>query len=250
MTTPECCDRAAYFPDADALVCADLHLGRDAESNVELPLGERRRVPQRIETLLERFVPDRLVVAGDVLHAFDAVSEPVAASLAAVETAAADAGVELVFVAGNHDGMLETVADAAIVDAVDLGNGTVVLHGDERPSAVAEGVGADAADSVALATDIAAADRYVIGHEHPAIVIEGQRHACYLEGPAPAPGASVVVLPAFNRLARGTVLNGATRGDPSSPLLEDVHRFRPAVRDPDAEETLWFPPLSALQPLL
>mgnify|MGYP000557136526 CR=1 FL=1 len=250
MTTPELCDRAAYFPDDEALVCADLHLGRDAESNVELPLGERRRVPQRISALLERFAPERLVVAGDVLHAFDSVSESAAESLASVESVTADAGVELVFAAGNHDGMLETVAEAKIVDAVALGTGTVVLHGDEHPSTIAESVGAETADAASLADEILAADRYVIGHEHPAIVIEGQRHPCYLDGPAPESSASVFVLPAFNRLARGTVLNGATSGDQSSPLLQNLRRFRPAVRDAAAEETLWFPPFSELQPLL
>ncbi|GAB3679695.1 metallophosphoesterase [Salinarchaeum chitinilyticum] len=231
MTTPELRDRTAYFPDADTVVCADLHLGRDRESNVELPLGERRRIPRRIETLLDQFRPARLVVAGDVLHAFDDVDDSVTESLAAVETAAADADVEPIFVAGNHDGMLETVAEAAVVDSYDLGTGTVVVHGDEQPSSLD-------------------AERYVIGHEHPAIVIEGRRHACYLEGPAPDAGASVFVLPAFNRLARGTVLNGAASGDPASPLVQDVDRFRPAVRDPEAEETLWFPPFAELQPLL
>lgn len=239
MTTPELADRAAYFPDADALVCADLHLGRDAQSNVELPLGERRRVPRRIEALLAQFDPETLVVAGDVLHAFADVSEAVTESLTAVETAAADADVELAFVAGNHDSMLDSIAEEPVVDAYDLGTGTVVVHGDEHPSTL-----------TGPESGVSDAERYVIGHDHPAIVIEGRRHACYLEGPAPDASASVFVLPAFNRLARGTVLNGARNGDPASPLLEDVERFRPAVRDPEAEETLWFPPFSKLRALL
>lgn len=245
MTTPELADRSAYFPAADALVCADLHLGRDAESNVELPLGERHRVPQRIECLLGRFDPERLVVAGDVLHAFDDVPDPVADSLAAVESAAAEADAELVFVAGNHDGMLDTVADSRVVDAADLGTGTVVIHGDEDPAEIA----CESTPRTAPA-DLEDAERFVIGHEHPAIVIEGQRHACYLEGPASTKSASVFVLPAFNRLARGTVLNGARTADPASPLVRDVERFRPAVRDTEADETLWFPPFSELQALL
>lgn len=263
MTTPEFRDRAAYVPEADALVCADLHLGRDAESNVELPLGERRRIPRRIETLLERFDPAVLVVAGDVLHAFDEVSESVAESLAAVEAAAADADVELVFVAGNHDSMLASIAEAPVVEAYDLGTGTMVVHGDEHPTtlnvvAVKSGEAESSedqrvdvgADTDASGTGPLDAERYVMGHEHPAIVIEGRRHACYLEGPASEANASVLVLPAFNRLARGTVLNGANTGDPASPLLGDIERFRPAVRDSEAEETLWFPPFSDLQPLL
>ncbi|AGN02272.1 metallophosphoesterase [Salinarchaeum sp. Harcht-Bsk1] len=236
MTTPELADRAAYVADADALVCADLHLGRDANSNVELPMGEASRIPERVSALLDRFEPGTVVVAGDVLHAFDSVPEGVTDALVAVEEAVADAGAELLLVAGNHDGMLESVTESRVVEAADLGNGTVVIHGDEQPSAL------ELADLDA--------DRYVIGHEHPAIVIEGQRHACYLEGPAPDGDASVFALPAFNRLARGTVLNGSRTGDPASPLLAEIRRFRPAVRDPEADETLWFPPFSELQALL
>jgi len=236
MTTPELADRAAYFAGADALVCADLHLGRDAISNVEMPMGEGSRIPERVEGLLDRFDPDTVVVAGDVLHAFDSVPEGVADALAAVEDAVEDAGADLVLVAGNHDGMLDAIADCRVVDAYGVGNDTVVIHGDERPGDL-ESAPADA-------------DRYVIGHEHPAIVIEGQRHACYLDGPLADGDASVFVLPAFNRLARGTVLNGSRNGDPASPLLSEIRRFRPAVRDPEADETLWFPPFSELQALL
>lgn len=238
-TNPDLADRAAYFPDADALVLADLHLGRDAKSHVELPMGEGGRLRERIEELLATFDPATVVFAGDVLHAFDSVPEGVDDALEDVEDAVAAAGADLVHVAGNHDGMLDAVASASVTEAFDLGTGTAVLHGDEAPGAMETGDDA-----------IASADRYVVGHEHPAIVIEGQRHACYLDGPTPDGGASVFVLPAFNRLARGTVLNGARNGDAASPLLSELRRFRPAVLDPAAGETLWFPPLSELQPLL
>jgi putative SbcD/Mre11-related phosphoesterase len=238
-TTPELADRAAYFPGADALVLADLHLGRDAKSNVALPMGEGGRLCERVEELLAAYDPATVVLAGDVLHAFDSVPEGVDEALSAIEDAVAAAGAELVHVAGNHDGMLDAVASASVTEAFDLGTGTVVLHGDEAPETLA---GDD--------STVANANRYVVGHEHPAIVIEGQRHACYLEGPAPDGAASVFVLPAFNRLARGTVVNGARNGDAASPLLAELRRFRPAVLDPEAGETLWFPPLSDLQPLL
>jgi len=226
----ELADRSAYLPDADALVCADLHLGRDAESNVELPMAEAERVPSRIEALLDRFEPAELVLAGDTLHSFDELPSSVATSLSAIEDAAAAAAADLVYVAGNHDVLLPEVTELAVVDHHRLADGTVVVHGDELPAAGAE--------------------RYLLGHEHPAIVIEGQRHPCYLEGPAADRDASVLVLPAFNRLTRGTVVNGSRGADLATPLVDDVERYRPAVLDETADEALWFPPLGQLRPHL
>jgi hypothetical protein len=54
----------------------------------------------------------------------------------------------------------------------------------------------------------------------------------------------VFVLPAFTPLASGLTVNGAGSDSFQSPLIEDVGQFRVAVRDDDAEETLWFPPLA------
>lgn len=226
--SPELADRAAYLPRADALVCADLHLGRDAASNVELPLGEAGRIPERVTALLDRFEPAELVLAGDTLHAFDEVPEQVAEALEAVETAAAEADTRPTFVGGNHDALLPSVVDRDVHPYRQLEDGTVVLHGDEplpeEPS-------------------VATAERFVIGHEHPAIVVEGQRHPCYLEGPAAGRDASVLVLPAFNRLTRGTVVNGARCDDLGAPAVGAVERYRPAVLDETVGEVLWFPPI-------
>lgn len=223
-------DRAAYLPAADAVVCADLHLGRDDQSNVELPLGERDRIPARIEALLDRFAPAEVVLAGDVLHAFDSAPEPAIDALDSIHEVAAAGDADLVVLAGNHDAMLEDVLGTAPPAAYRLADDTLVLHGDRAPDA--------------------SAPRYVIGHDHPAIVIEGQRRPCYLRGPAADRDATVLVLPAFNELARGSPVNGTRGRALASPLVDDVDRFAPAVRDPAAEETLWFPRLGEFRAML
>lgn len=228
--TTQLADRAAYLPAADALVCADLHFGRDEQSNVAFPLGELERIPERIGGLLDRFEPAEVVLAGDVLHAFDSVPEGAREALADVRERVADAGADLVPVEGNHDAMLESVLDEAPPREHRLDDGTVVCHGDEAPTLDA--------------------DRYVVGHTHPAIVIEGDRRPCYLRGPAADRDATVLVLPAFNEIARGSVVNGARGADLATPLIDDLDGFRPAVRDPDADETLWFPPLGQFRDML
>lgn len=217
-------DRAVYFPGTGALVLADVHLGRDHASNVDLPLGERADVLDRLERLLERFDPEEVVIAGDLLHSFDRVPRSVERTLAALEEGVAEAGAALVAVEGNHDTMLgsllETVPEHVVGEAL-------VSHGHELPDADAS--------------------LYVIGHEHPAITIEGRKRPCYLVGPA-VPGGRALVLPAFTRLAPGTDVSRRRRF--RSPLLAEPGEYRPIVRDEDADETLWFPPLAEFRAML
>ena len=231
----EFCDRAVYLPGADALVCADLHLGRDADSNVELPVGEREDIEGRIETLLARFEPDEVVVAGDALHAFDRLPDGVAASLADLAETVTETGADCSIAVGNHDTMLDAVAED--IDAVSVadehrlgGADTVVLHGHEPPESDA--------------------GLYVCGHVHPAIRIEGQRRPCYLFDEGGYGGADVLVVPAFTRLAAGSLVNRSRRGGVETPLLGRLDDVRPVVRDDDADETFWFPPLAEFRSML
>jgi len=144
----------------------------------------------------------------------------------------ADSDAELVLVRGNHDSQLDRVVDLTVHDAYRLDSGTVVCHGHEEPTE--------------------RGDRYVVGHDHPKITIEGDDWPCYLLGKGVYGGADVLVLPAFTRLASGVAVNGGHgRGTlERSPLVTDIDRFRPVVRDEDADETLEFPFLGAFRELL
>ncbi|MCL9813949.1 metallophosphoesterase [Natranaeroarchaeum aerophilus] len=228
-TDPQVGRRSLYFPDADALVLADLHIGRDAASNVELPLGERGDLTERLGQLLDGFEPETVVFAGDILHAFDSVPLQAERTLSTLIETVENTGTRPVLVAGNHDRMLGTVWDGDTVEEHLLDDDrTVVLHGHEPPTVDA--------------------DRYVIGHDHPAIEIEGQRRPCHLFGEGVYEGSDVFVLPAFNRLAPGILLNRTRQL--GSPLIDDPDEFRPIVRDADAGETYRFPPLSEFRQLL
>jgi len=221
-------DRAAVLPDADALVLADLHLGRDSTSAVELPMGERADVLDRIATLLDEYEPATVVLAGDVLHSFATVPPDVPATVGGLEGMVHDAGADLRVLAGNHDTMLASLVGGPVEGARRLSDGTVVVHGHDVPAL--------------------AADRYVVGHEHPAIVIEGARRPCALDCDDQYRGASVLVLPAFSRFAKGTTVNSMDRDGAMSPLVTDVDRCRPIVIAADSAVT--FPPLGEFRSLL
>jgi len=222
-------DRAVYLPGASTLVLADVHLGKDAASNVEMPLGEREDVTGRFAALVERFEPGEVVVAGDLLHSFSTLPRGVVETLEELRTIASEAGTRIVVTPGNHDTMLGDLW-AGPTPAEYRAGDWLVTHGHEKPET--------------------AADRYLVGHDHPGIEIEGQRRPCYLYGEGVYRGADVLVLPAFTRLAAGTPVNGARNGDLMSPLARAVDTFRPLVRDEAADETLTFPPLSTFRRML
>jgi putative SbcD/Mre11-related phosphoesterase len=221
-------DRAAYLPEADALVLADLHLGRSRTANVELPLPEREPIRSRLADLLDTFGPETVVLAGDVCHSFSTVPEGVFGTFDGICDRVRDAGAALAVVRGNHDVMLDSLTDP--VPETRLRDGTVVHHGHERPDADAE--------------------RYVVGHDHPAIEIEGVRHPCFLWGEGTYRGSDVLVVPAFTELAAGRVINGIHGRDMQSPFLSDLGAFRPVVREGDRGETLVFPALGAFREFL
>jgi hypothetical protein len=222
-------DRAVYVSSGSALVLADVHLGKDAASNVELRLGEHEDVTGRFAALLERFDPEEVVVAGDLLHSFSTLPRGVMGTLDELRTAAREAGADVVVTPGNHDTMLGDLWKGRTRSEYRVGD-WLVTHGHEEPESTA--------------------DRYLVGHDHPAIEIEGRRRPCYLYGEGVYRGADVLVLPAFTRLAAGTPVNGARTGDLMSPLARHVDAFRPLVRDEDADETLAFPPLSSFRRML
>ena len=228
-------DRALYLSDPDALVVADLHVGRDAVSPVELPLGERADLTDRLSALVAEFEPETVVFAGDVLHAFDRVPAGVEATLRDLRAAVEDGGARLVVVEGNHDSMLGSLdVELSSQESYPLSDGTVVVHGHERPAEEVE----------------RSADRYVVGHDHPTIEIEGTRRPCLLCGPGAYRGADVLVLPAFNRLAPGVAVNGMTGRDFQSPFVSNPGEFRPVVWDAAREESLSFPPLGEFRKML
>ena len=241
MTKPpdwvEFASRAAYLPAADALVFADVHAGRDAASDVALPLGEREDLLGRLRAHLNRFEPARVVVAGDLLHVHGSVPDGVRETVDALLTAAEASGATLEVLRGNHDTMLAAV-DVDALDHVELADGTVVAHGHEAPPADER------------------AGLYVVGHDHPTVSVEGNRRHCWLYAERAVRGADVLMLPAFSRLAAGVEVNGMDARDFQSPFVTDADALRPILArtgddgDEGGGDPLEFPPLGEFRRML
>jgi putative SbcD/Mre11-related phosphoesterase len=217
-------DRALLL--GDALVLGDLHVGMEA-TDVELPVGERADLTGRLSALLADEVPETVVFAGDLLHSFGSLPQGAAETVDELARLVREAGAEPVVTPGNHDTMLPGIWPGTTRETHRLGE-AVVAHGHEPP-----------AESAA---------RYVVGHDHPTVTIEGRRRPCYLVGEQAA--GEVVMLPAFSRLVRGVDVSRMRAREFQSPLVTDVDALRPVVWDEDAGEPLEFPPLGEFRGML
>lgn len=163
-----------------ALVVADYHAGIEAglryERGVELDSqADVRRA--RIQTLLDRTDPDRLVVLGDLGHRIGNPKGDEEGELAAFAEAVTDR-VPMTLVRGNHDGGIEeqllpeygdrvTVTDGAGVRLGDVG----FVHGHQWPK-----------------REVVEAEIVCSAHEHPAVRLEdsvggGRKEQVWLRGP-------------------------------------------------------------------
>jgi putative SbcD/Mre11-related phosphoesterase len=220
-------DRALLLDET--LVVADLHVGRGPGGELEFPVGSGSDMVERFRSLVERHEPEVVVLAGDLLHSFQTVPRTVENTVAGLQSACRESGASLAVTPGNHDTMLDSVWDGPSEREYRVGD-TVVLHGHEAPEGDA--------------------DRYVVGHDHPTIEIEGQRRPCYLVGEGQYRGSEVVMVPSFNKLNAGVRVNSMSASDFQSPLVTDADRLAPGVWDERARETTEFPPLGEFRRML
>jgi len=216
-----------------ALLIADYHAGIEAglryERGVELSnnASERR---QRLLSLLDSTGADRLVVLGDLGHAFGEPEGVEREELDALFAAVVDdRAVDITVVPGNHDGDLAAVVgDRERVTILPASGGLLgesgavgVVHGHTWPD-----------------RQLLSAATICMGHEHPQVKLEdsvgGYRvERAWLRGrvnpaalvdgdpPAPSDAPELVVFPAFNDRSGGTWVNIEGQ-DFLAPFLPDA----------------------------
>ncbi|WP_128694586.1 metallophosphoesterase [Methanoculleus taiwanensis] len=220
---------ALYIREKKLCVVSDIHIGLEETlyaQGLHFPLREGATLLDRFEAILERFSPEIFVLDGDIFHSFDRIARSVQKKFVTiVERLRAEC--EVVFVRGSHDTMLPSVM-AGSVERYDAGEYTVI-HGDQTFP-----------DHGFL----------VMGHDHPVIEIELQRFPCFLYGQGVVNGKDLIMMPAFNPLSPGVIINYAKGRDFLSPLLRrvDAGRLQPVV-EVDREVVI-FPPLAEMRRLM
>ena len=175
-----------WLEDSRTLVLADLHLGYGWAQRRRGELGPLADEETRLKMLraLDELAPRRLLLAGDIVHAPN--PGPAEASFIGMVLREMRERAELIGIRGNHDRQFAQDFERLGISLLDeWREGSItVAHGDRLPKKLAAG------------------ERMVVGHLHPAIGLEDaagvkQRVPAFLvAGP-------VVVLPAFSPFAAG-----------------------------------------------
>ncbi len=178
-------ERALWWPGARVLFVADLHLGKAATYRAlgqPVPGGTTLENLSRLDALIERHAPQRVVFLGDFLHAAQARTV-----LATVEDwRARHAGVAMTLVRGNHDSRAGDPPDTLDIDVVDepflLGPFACCHHPQSH------------------------ATHFVLaGHLHPACRLYGRGHDS-MRLPCFVSDVRQAVLPAFGEFTGGLVM--------------------------------------------
>jgi uncharacterized protein len=188
-----CAERAIHWPRRRTLLVADPHFGKSASFRalgVRVPKGTTTDALARLDALVARHAPERIVFLGDFLHAREGRDAETFAALSAWRSS--HSAIEMLIVRGNHD---RNAGDPPAEVGIACVDGPLVEH----PFALAHHP-APMTGSHVLA-----------GHLHPCAVLVGparqrERLPCFWVR------RDVTVLPAFGEFT-GCAEVDASEGD-------------------------------------
>ena len=204
-------DLCLYMEDERTVAIADLHLGVEgsmAMDGISLPMGQLGIIKKRIDDIILKYNPKRLIIVGDLKQFLLFMTQR----------------VELVVVKGNHDNYISNILqqyDVELMESYCL-SGVRFVHGHR----VEDGAGGNCSLTV-------------IGHEHASIKITdniGARvklpcYVLYAEGEGRKEECKkIVVLPAFSPLAGGADIVGREKF--LSPILRGLDREKMGIFTP------------------
>ncbi|RMF55613.1 metallophosphoesterase [Candidatus Woesearchaeota archaeon] len=200
-------DLALYIKADKTLIIGDLQLGYEEslhKKGVLVPKFQFKDTISRLQKIIKENKPDKIIINGDVKHEFGTISEQEWREILHLIDFLREKSLEIVFVKGNHDKILEPIVKKRNVKITPFARirDILIIHGHEIPEST-RGV-----------------KTIIIGHEHPAISLrDGSRvetFKCFLKGEWKR--KNLIVQPSFNPLAEGSdVLSEKLL----SPLLAD-----------------------------
>lgn len=191
------------------LIVSDFHLGYEEmlkEEGVLVPRFQLKDVLEKLNEILGKVKPEKIVINGDLKHEFGKVLNQEWKDVLGLVDFLLGNCKELVLVKGNHDIFLMPIAGkrkVKVVDDYSIGE-RLITHGDKIKKTAAETI--------------------IIGHEHPAVSLREkgkvEKYKLFLKGKFK--GKDLIVMPSFNFLFEGT---DVVKEELLSPYLRDISGF-------------------------
>ena len=189
----EIIDLCLYLRKEKILVLADTHIGYEEALNkrgVLIPRFQFKEIIGRLEKILDKVKPDKIIINGDIKHEFGTISEQEWRHALRLLDFLSKHCKEIVLIKGNHDTILGPIAKKRNVKVVDSFKvkDVLILHGHKVPK------------------ELKGVKTIIIGHEHPAVSLKEESrieiYKCFLKGKFKR--KVLIVQPSFNLVTEGT----------------------------------------------
>jgi hypothetical protein len=193
--------KALWLKKSRTLIIGDIHIGYEEALNKQgilVPRSQFKETEKEIKEIL-KLEPETIVINGDLKHEFKEISEQEWRETLAILDLMSSS--QVILVKGNHDNILEPIAKKRGLKIVDsyLVDDVGIIHGDRIIDLPAKTL--------------------IIGHEHPAIVLEeeikSEKYKCFLLGKYKT--KKLIVMPSFLPMIEGTDI---AQEDLLSPYLQ------------------------------
>jgi uncharacterized protein len=199
-----------YFPRQGILAISDIHLGLEEiiiKQGMMIPKNQFRDASLKIEKLLKKLRPKKVILCGDIKHEFGTISKSEwKETLDMIDLITKYS--KLILIKGNHDAILGPIARKKNVEIVEkfIEENLLFVHGDKL---------------INIPKKI---QTIIIGHEHPAITLEHEgrveKYKCFLFGKYKR--KDLIVIPSFNFVTEGTNI---LEEQLLSPFLKKIDDF-------------------------
>lgn len=227
----EAIDLGMYLLEHQTLIFSDFHLGFEESLNrqgVLVPRMHYKDIITRLDLIFSELKTQKknvntIVITGDLKHDFGKIQRQEWKDILNLVDYFLKHAPKLVLIKGNHDSILQPVANKKGIKLVPNHrvDDILVIHGDVLPK------------------DLAGVKTIIMGHEHPAIGLRAkgrvERYKCYLVGTFKR--RTLIVQPSFNLLIEGS---DVLEEHFLSPLLTNVSSFQTFVVDERDKNILAF----------
>lgn len=210
----ELVDLGLFLTKEKILVLADFHIGYERTLNkkgIFVPMFQFKDTITRIESLLQKIEPKKIIILGDLKHEFGSISQSEWDQTLELLDLLKNYCNDIVLLKGNHDKVLFPIAAKKNLEIKDhfFINDFYVCHGNKIPTDL----------------EFYKANTLIIGHEHPAITLRDsgreETFKCFLNGSYK--DKQLIVLPSFNLVTEGTNI---LKEELLSPFLkQDLNDF-------------------------
>ena len=206
----EIVDLSLWLKVEKILVVGDFHLGYEEylqNKGILLPKQQLNQIIKRLKLILTQTKPQIIIINGDLKHDFGRNSRQEWKDVLKLIDFLKENCQELIFIKGNHDNFLQTIAEQRQIGVVEEYNikNILITHGDKISKTKAKLI--------------------IIGHEHPAITLRDkskvEKYKCFLKGKYKS--AELIVMPSFNLLLEGTDI---LKDKSLSPYLTNIKNFQ------------------------